>query len=222
MSAKPGNVRVAGTLLLLASLAAMRVASAAAATTWEFTAHLDDRHIGMHRFTLQSSAGDAQRLASDARFEVKILGIPVYRYRHQNEELWNGGCLASLNSTTDDHGDTTVVNGSASADGFQVLARTGRRTADASATGCVVSFAYWNPTRLAAQKRLLDPGTGRFETVVVSTLPASRIKVRGASTTVTGLRIEGLKTPIDLWYADGHWVGLDTEVDGRRLSYRLM
>lgn len=201
----------------------MQVPGAESTASWDFTVRLDDRRIGTHRFALQPTAGQVRTLVSDARFEVKILGITVYRYRHHNEEQWDGDCLASIEASTNDHGDTTLVQGSASGGTFKVIANTGRKTTHAVAERCAVSFAYWNPRQLGLQSRLLDPGTGRIEQVVVSALPASTIDVHGVPTTVTGLRIGGLKTPIDVWYANGRWVGLDTAVDGgRKLSYRLM
>ena len=65
-------------------------------------------------------------------------------------------------------------------------------------------------------------GTGRIENVTITALPATTIEVRGTPTAVTGLRISGLKHPIDVWYANGRWVGLDTAAGGgRKLTYRL-
>jgi hypothetical protein len=64
-------------------------------------------------------------------------GITVYRYRHLNQEQWNGNCLAAISASTDDHGDATVVKGSASADGFRVVASAGKKTTEATARGCI-------------------------------------------------------------------------------------
>lgn len=207
--------------LLLLAPATVRAAGAGPAS-WDFTVHLDDRPIGTHQFTLRPSDGTRQTLASNASFEVKLLGITVYRYRHQNEEQWSGKCLGAITAITEDRGDRILVNGSAEAGTFKVVADSGSKSTQASAEGCLSSFAYWNPGHLATQTRLLNPGTGRIDPVVISTLPGATIDVRGAPTTVTGLRIGGLKNPIDVWYADGQWVGLDAAVDGRVLRYRLL
>jgi hypothetical protein len=154
---------------------------------------------------------------------VKLLGFTVYRYQHRAQELWSGDCLSSVSARTDDDGDVTVVNGEAADGDFKVVANTGNKYVPAEASGCMVSFAYWNPEQLAHQRRLLDQGTGRIETVTVTELPATTIKVHGNPTPVTGLRISGLKAPIDVWYANDRWVGLDTSADGgRKLTYRLL
>jgi hypothetical protein len=209
---------------LLAMLAmTLPSASAVEPTSWNFSVLLDGRPVGTHRFELAAAEGNARSLKSDARFEVKILGFTAYRYRHQADEVWNGDCLASINANTDDDGAVTTVTGAASGAGFEVSSRTGKAKSQASAQECLLPFAYWNPTHLAAQRRLLDQGTGRIEAVSIATLGASTIPVRGNSTSVTGLRITGLKHPIDVWYAAGNrWVGLDTTVEGgRKLTYRL-
>jgi hypothetical protein len=191
-------------------------------TDWMFTVSLGSRPIGTHRFTLQDDDAGARRLVSDARFDVKILGITAYRYRHHAEERWSGDCLASLVASTDDDGEVTTVEGAAAASAFTVVARARDKPVRADATGCLMSFAYWNPQALARQSRLVDPGTGRIEAVEVQPLAATTLAMQGRRVAVTGLRLNGLKHPIDLWYSDGHWVGLDTTVDGgRKLAYRL-
>lgn len=212
--------------LCLASVASV---AHAAPEVWDFTALLDGDPIGTHRFTVDASANNEQRsVTSEARFDVRFLGLTAYRYRHSVQEQWRGNCLASMTARTDDDGTVTVVNGEAAASGFKAEARTedgkGRlkgTPTQASANGCLMSFAYWSPA-LRTQQRLLDPGTGRVENVTISPLPQQTLDVRGSQVPVQGWRIAGLKHPIDVWYAGERWVGLDTTVDrGRKLTYRL-
>jgi hypothetical protein len=74
---------------------------------------------------------------------------------------------------------------------------------------CVLSFAYWNP-RILGEKRLLNAQTGELEPVSVSRLGEERY------------RIAGRTLAIDLWYAGGEWVALETTArGGRRLRYQL-
>lgn len=190
---------------------------------WNFSVALDGRPIGTHRFELTGMEGEARSLRSEAKFEVKLLGFTAYRYRHHAEEQWQGNCLASINASTDDDGEVTAVNGRTGDNGFVVTASKGKKSSQAATQDCLLSFAYWNPARLALQRQLLDQGTGRIEAVTINALPAASIMMGGTSTAVTGLRIIGLKHPIDVWYtAAGLWAGLDTTVDGgRKLTYRL-
>lgn len=193
---------------------------------WRFTVLLDARVIGTHRFALAATSADAAILESDARFDVTVLGLPVYRWRHHSKEQWQGDCIASIDATTDDQGRTTTLRGAQEADGFALEVRpgSGDSRADARRTvtpACLMSFAYWHPA-LAAQRQLLDPATGRLERVTIAPVPEARIEVDGRPSIVRGLRIAGLPQPIDVWYLGTRWVGLDTVVaGGRQLSYRL-
>ena len=201
--------RVAVALLLVASAVASTAHAADSPPAprsgdWSFRVSLDGEPIGEHRFRLEREGdGDIVRLTSEARFDVRLLGLTVYRYRHSALERWRGDCLASLAASTDDDG-------------------TPSRVALPAIDGCVMSFAYWHPA-LRMQTRLLNAQTGQVERVQVERLPDARIDVRGEPVAAHGYRIVGTSRPVDVWYgADERWIGLDAVVgEKRRLSYRL-
>ncbi|SFE10709.1 DUF6134 family protein [Paracidovorax konjaci] len=181
-------------------------AQEAAERQWNFSVLLDGALIGEHRFRLTALEPGSRSLESTARFTVRVLGVPLYRYRHEARELWRGDCLARIASDTDDDGTRNTV-----------------RQDFAPDAGCLRSFAYWNPAILASQP-LLDPQTGKTEAVQVSREEDGVITVRGQPRPATRWRLMGPKYPIDVWYAtgSGEWVGLDSTVrGGRKLSYRL-
>lgn len=122
-----------------------------------FAVLLDGQPVGSHRFEL-SEDGDTRRLVSSARFDVKLLGVPVYRYRHDAVEHWRGDCLEKLEARTDDGGEVTTVR--------------------AAPERCVMSFAYWNP-RILQQRELLNAQTGRLEAVAVQALGEGRYRISG-------------------------------------------
>ena len=209
----------------LAALAGVHSAAAEAALPptgeWNFRALLDGKPIGQHRFsvTLVSGAqGDERRVLSEASFAVKFLGITAYRYRHKATEQWRGECLTALSATTDDDGKASSVR--TEADGDALTIKTASATQ--SLSGCVMTFAYWNPA-IQTQTRLLNAQTGKAESVQVSRAGSGSVEVRGQPVAATRFRITGPAEPIDVWYsAQGEWVGLDSLVGGgRRLSYRL-
>lgn len=123
-----------------------------------FSVSLDGQPIGEHRFTL-AERGEVRELTSEARFRVRVLGIPAYRYTHQALERWRGDCLQSLASKTDDDGRDYAVDWSA-------------------AGGCTLSFAYWNP-RILMERTLLNAQTGELEPVAVEDLGGERYRLRG-------------------------------------------
>jgi len=205
---------------LLACCIAPAVA-AAHGQVWHFEARLDDEPIGEHRFELRGD-GTARELRSQARFTVRLLGIPVYRYRHEAVEHWRGDCLQRLQAQTDDNGDRNQIRLQREDGGWQAL---GERRAEATDgwPDCLMSFAYWHPAVLK-QGQLLNAQTGQLERVRVERLGEALLPVHGRPTPAVRWRLHTAQQPIDLWLAqtDGAWIGLDSIVaGGRKLSYRL-
>lgn len=184
---------------------------------WDFTVYLDEKPVGYHRFTL-AETGTGRTLRSEARFEVKLLMIKVYGYAHDAVETWRGDCLEALRAQTDDNGEASRVDGEVRDGRFRL--RRGRE--ETALSGCVMSFAYWNPSMLA-QKRLLNPQTGEYTEVRIDARGPESIPVRGQPVAARRYRLAAGEFQIDLWYADGgRWVALDSLLDdGRRLRYRI-
>lgn len=187
----------------LATAAALTPGLVAGADTvpreWRFNVALDGRPIGEHRFVLRA-AGDSRKLTSEASFRVRVLFFDAYRYDHRAQETWRGDCLQQLDASTEVNGKRKVV-------------------AVTPVDECVQTFAYWNPSILAAT-RLLNPQTGEYVPVQISELggdviagqPAERFRLIG-----------GGKTPleIDLWYSPARdWLALESRTpEGRTLRY---
>ena len=186
-----------------------------------FGVFLDGKPIGEHRFTIVGPP-EAREVQSDARFAVKLLGITVYRYRHQASERWRGDCLSSLAASTDDDGDASRVRAEPAGDNLAVVTESASGSMTRALPGCTMSFAYWNPA-IQTQTRLLNAQNGKAETVRIGRAGSGPVDVRGRSVSATRWRIEGTPQPIDVWYsAQGEWVGLDSILEGgRQLVYRL-
>jgi hypothetical protein len=196
---------------------AQAAAAAAPADEWNFTVLLNDQSIGNHRFRV-GGPPTARTVTSEASFDVKLLGLSVYRYRHQAEEQWRGDCLAVLEATTEDGGDRSTVRATAAPGGLSVEVAGAAQVVP----GCVMGFAYWNPA-MRQQSRLLNAQTGRMEDVRIREAGEGTIDANGRTLPARRWRIEGPAQPITLWYGnDGRWLGLDAEVrGGRQLRYRL-
>jgi hypothetical protein len=154
-----------------------------------FAVFLDGKPVGEHRFELHED-GAERRLISVARFDVKVLGISVYRYAHDAIERWRGDCVVQLSARTDDGGEVMQVG-------------------PLAPQGCVMSFAYWNPAILK-QTALLNAQTGRLEDVAVAALGDGRYRITGAKHP-----IELRYSPDGEWLGLD-----STLAGGRRLSYR--
>ncbi|MEC5388067.1 DUF6134 family protein [Uliginosibacterium sp. H3] len=205
-------------LLTLAALSLLPLSAAAQSSrSWNFRVALNDEPIGTQRFTL-TPQGDQRELRSEASFDVKVLFINAYRYRHEATERWQGDCLRSIASRTDDDGKLISVKSQREGDKLQVTATKASETLE----GCVMTFAYWNPAILR-QTKLLNPQTGEYEKVSFALVGEESIEVRGQATKAKRYRLSGPERPIDLWYgADGDWLALQSTVaGGRRLTYKL-
>lgn len=189
---------------------------ASAGGDWNFRVTLDGREIGSHRYTLEPG-GQGTVLRSQADFDVRFLFVTAYRYDHEAVERWQDGCLRALDSRTDSNGEVVAVIAVAGTGGLAVDRPEGRDVHP----GCVRSFAYWD-RQLLESDRLLNSQTGELVPVQVTPQGQERVRVRGDERVASRYRISGPNLQIDVWYADGDWVGLEALTDGgRRLRYEL-
>lgn len=213
--------RIQASALIVYFVVAAVLPPPAAATAppreWHFTALLDGKVIGYQSFRL-STHGPEKVLVSKARYNVKFLFMNAYSYTHDDREVWRDGCLNRIDSRTDDDGKRFFVHGTL-ADSRLVL-KTAAGTEQLP--GCVMTFAYWNPSILDA-KRLLNAQTGEYLDVVVTPLGRDAIAAGGQARRADRYELKTEKFTIDLWYSpQREWLGLETMTEsGRRLRYRL-
>ena len=184
---------------------------------WQFKVYLDDDPVGVHRFKLD--AGEAARkVRSEARFTVRFLTIKAYAYEHEAEETWRGDCLTTLKARTDDNGQQSTVIGQERGGRFELR----KGSVAEQLTGCIMTFAYWNPLMLK-QSRLLNPQSGDYIPVKIEARGREQVPVKGLPVSAERYHLDAGKFQIDLWYADGgRWVALDSLLDsGHTLRYRI-
>jgi hypothetical protein len=205
--------------LLLASLALPGQASTGPAGELRFEVLLDGEPIGYHRFRIDDS-GETRVVESEASFDVRVLFIPVYRYRHQNTEVWRDGCLAEIRSQTDANGEQFEVRGERAENAFRL--QTQGDTLEVR-RDCPMTFAYWNRDFLA-QRQLINSQTGELVGVEVRPVGQGSVTVGDRQVAAEGYRLENPDEGIDIlvWYAasDGRWLSLETSLaNGRAMRY---
>jgi len=184
----------------------------AASKEWRFRVYLDDREIGYHHFRLTEN-GSETRLTTRAELEVTVLRIPVFSYTHENTERWNGGCLESIASVTDENGELYRVAGDAAADGFRITTNTG----ESVLPGCISTFAYWNRSFLQ-RRSLLNSQTGEYVDVEVDYIGERLISAGNTTLPAHQYRLQGEDLELELWYSqEGDWLALQSSVEGGRL-----
>ena len=180
-----------------------------------FKVYLDDREIGTHSFEFEPQAG-GYRVESRAEYSVKVLFINLYNYRHRATELWSDGCLAGIESTTDDNGENFRVSGEAEESGMTIAVNGETRQVEKA---CIRTFAYWDPGLLRSGD-LLNSQTGELSPVALEDLGETPLpwdeESRGSA-----YLLETEEGDIHLWYDDRRWLGLKTVVgEDRVLTYR--
>ena len=186
---------------------------------WQFDVALDGKPIGFHTFELQQD-GSKQVLTTEASFDVKFLFVTAFRYRHQNTEIWNDGCLLSIDASTDSNGKQLDVRGELGGERFNLQSADGSKTLP----GCVQTFAYWNPEVLESQK-LLNSQTGVYEDVTVTLEGPDQVSVGGNPVDALRYRLSAQAGDIKLWYSseDKIWLGLEAPAKGgRKIRYQAV
>lgn len=203
----------------LLTAASASAAVPAAVDEMSFEVLLDDKRIGSHTFRIdRSDAGE--RVETEAAFDVKVLFVPVYSYRHSNTEVWRSGCLRQIRSQTDSNGDLYQVQGRELDRVFRVETRS---QTQAYAADCLMSFAYWDQ-RMLSQQRLLNAQTGELVDVDIRPLGTQRLSLAGGEVEVDGYRIVSPSRTVDIkvFYrrSDGRWLSLESVLEnGRVMRY---
>jgi len=190
-------MRTTHRLLIGAAIALMAtglgVAASAAQDPLTFAVSLDDRPIGVHRFRIVDD-GATRVVESDASFDIRILRIPVYRYRHRNTETWQNGCLKQIDSETDANGTSYAVDLSKTVRGYRIVTPSETQTYEGN---CLMSFAYWDQ-RFLPQKQLLNTQTGELVAVEIQALGESKREIANRTLSVEGFRILAESRDIDI------------------------
>jgi len=220
--------RLNSKLLLLFSCASCFVVPASAAINyveqsgdvreWNFRVYLGDSEIGYHTFRL-TNEDDREKLVTEANFKVKFLFVTAYKYEHFSTETWADDCLQQIDSKTDANGKNFEISGQQGTDNFEVKAAESSR----EMTGCIKTFAYWNPDFLQ-ESVLLNSQTGVLMPVVVEPHADDTLTVRGEDVPARRYKLRGENLDLDIWYSENEqWLGLESTTNkGQTLRYELI
>lgn len=217
------------TLLFRSGLAAASLSCACAFAqnvkpgAWSFDVLLDDKPIGKHQFTLQPDASTGGLLlVSQAQYDVKFFGISFYKYTHKATEKWQQGCLQQLDSDTLENGKPTQLQATRQGPDFAVTVTKHGQSKTERLSGCVMSFAYWNPD-IRKQTQLINPQNGAMESVSFQANGRVPMSIGGNTLEAQQWTLQTATGPILLWYGPaGEWLGLQATVSGQnKLQYKL-
>jgi hypothetical protein len=170
--------------------------------------------VGEHVATFAREGADLV-VTNDIELVVGILGIPVYRYEHRNEEIWRDGVLQAASSRTNKDGKTFDLTAERRDGTLHVEGRKGKLTLD----GNVLTTSLWHPETPEAEQ-LLDIEDGVVKDVRGRRKGDARVPGPDGKLPATHYRIDGDMTR-DLWYGNDCRllrVAFDTSKDGSRIS----
>jgi hypothetical protein len=202
------------TALVLAGLSPL----ATARTEYLFDVSYNDRPIGSHRFTVIRE-GEQEQVRSEADFEVKVLFMSVFRYRHVANERSASGCLTNLESETDDNGTPFAVGIESMGEALRVTQRQPKAEETTLPVACATTFSYWDLERLQ-RDALVNAQNGKLTPTRLTDLGATSLD--GEEARHYRLEPAGMD-PITLWYGDDdqRWLALETRRGDGVLRYRL-
>jgi hypothetical protein len=178
-----------------------------------FDVFRDGAPLGHHEIVFRRE-GDDLHVEIDIRLEVKLLFLPVFQYRHRNQEVWRDGRLVAIDTKTDDDGETFWLRGRASEAGFAVEGSSGRFLAPAD----VMPTSYWNPETVE-RTRMLDTQRGRLIQVDIAPLGVETIAMADRTVEAKRYKVTGDLT-LDLWYTPaGEWAKIAFEARGAQVAY---
>ncbi|HUB97958.1 MAG TPA: DUF6134 family protein [Stellaceae bacterium] len=170
--------------------------------------------IGEHRVTFAHQDGGFT-VRSTLKLAVKFLGIVVYRFNYESNEVWRDGMLASLDASQDDNGTVSKVTARRTGDTLDVTGPKGHETV----TGAILPSTHWNPQTIAADQ-LLNTLDGTISKVKLMSQGTESVPVGAGRVQATHYLYTG-DIKAESWYdAAGHWVKLRFPgKDGSEIDY---
>jgi hypothetical protein len=190
------------TTVVLAIVTGLAVAfPAAAETPAQFVYRVNHSvfgDIGTYTNTIEPNR-DGTTVQTRAHFEVKMLGVRMYREDAERTERWQGNRLISFRGVTDKGDGPAEVKGEARGNGFVISSPQGTITAPAS----VHPANPWSANFLRSNT-MMRPDTGKIEQVRVGAGHETTIKIDGAPIPVVKYEVDG-STKYVVWI-DGRGV----------------
>jgi hypothetical protein len=171
--------------------------------------------IGTHAVVFRQD-GARTIVTAEIAILVRVAFINAFRFRHSSEEVFEGGRLTSLRSTTNDDGLMYGVTGRAAREGFRMEGSGGPFIAPAT---LLTTNCFWDPA-FVRQQALINSQQGGQVGLAASRFGAERMSVRGTQVETVKYRAVMPYCAGYIWYsAEGRWVHAELEMRGETIEY---
>lgn len=196
---------VAGVSLLAGLTAAWPAAAEAAAQFTYNVSHSRFGDIGTYSNTVEPTR-DGITVLTRAHFEVKMLGVRMYREDAERTERWQGNRLVAFRGVTDKGQGPAEVKGEARGNNFVITSPEGTITAPSS----VHPANPWSANFLHSST-MMRPDSGKLEQVRVGAGQETTVDIDGESVKAVKYEVDGT-TKYTVWL-DGRGVPVKFLVD---------
>jgi len=141
----------------------------------KFDIYRNNKHIGKHIFSFEKS-NDQLAVESEINFEIKKLGIILYKYYVKGKEIYKDGKLVTFNSKTNANGKSKYVNLKLSNNEYDIDGSSfkGKVTTD------FLLGTWWNHS-IVKSKAQISAVSGRIIHQKVTFLGKETLKIDGKS-----------------------------------------
>jgi len=158
--------------------------------------------IGKHTVDFARD-GDTLRVESRVELVVRLLGIPVFRYKYAAEERWRRDALFGLAVKINNDGSPIVVDAERAGDKLDVKGTNGSFVLP----GAIMPTTHWD-MRIVHENEVLNTTNGKPDHVDVVKGKVERIATANGTIDATHYVYTG-DLQAEVWYdAEGHWVKL--------------
>lgn len=173
--------------------------------------------IGTHTISYSPATGET-RIDTEIHLLIKVAFFTVFAFSHRSTETWRAGQLVSLSSETLEHGETLIVEGAATPQGFRVVSKGGPFIAPATT---LTSNSLWTPAVLE-QATVIDAQYGGIIGVSARKFAEENITIAGRQVPATRYTFITPYLAGSIWYdAENLWVHGEFERDGSKIQYQL-
>jgi len=191
----------------------------------KFDIYRNNKHIGKHIFSFEKS-NDQLAVESEINFEIKKLGIILYKYYVKGKEIYKDGKLVTFNSKTNANGKSKYVNLKLSNNEYDIDGSSfkGKVTTD------FLLGTWWNHS-IVKSKAQISAVSGRIIHQKVTFLGKETLKIDGKSYKTLHFNFSSTddkldknkKLNTDVWYEEENlnWIKASFNKKGN-WEYRLI
>ena len=181
----------------------------------DYTIYRNGKQVGEHQMRF-SATGNQLQVDIESALTVRVLKIPVFRFRYTSTERWLDGHLQAVTATTRQGGDETSVSLESNDETSRLQNEDGKQQIPR------LDYAsnHWMPAVLQAE-RVFNTLTGKASRIRVEKLGSKRFRTGSGMVQAQHFRYTG-DVEAESWYDEsGRWIGLRFQGrDDSTITYR--